>query len=78
MPLGVLITSLHYNQIKKHLIWKKDQTLKSLTSNTNTMEGRVSETLLIAQYVPVSTLRRSLNITHFFAFKSSMEPLTIK
>ena len=42
------------------------------------MEDQVSETLLIAQYVPVSTIYRALDITNFFAFTSSMDPLTIK
>ena len=42
------------------------------------MEVLVSDTLLITKKAPVYTLHRYRAINHFFALKSSMEPLTNK
>ena len=41
------------------------------------MEAKVSETLFIMQWAPVSTLHQYLVITHFLAFISLVDPLNI-
>ena len=39
---------------------------------------KISETLLIAKYAPVSTPHRDLDITHFFSVTSSMDSIIVK